>query len=354
MNWQYHSFGTWKETDVTALLLRHASPEIEVYPFTGPQEGKLGADWLWWWIDRSRDCFGLLSQAKSLKKTKSGRYSLDLRYQGATAGQTQTTLLLDTAAFLGVPAAHVLYCGDAAFRAQLECGRDHPSGHSCRQRDRAGVSIIASLAANNYRHNRDHAELTYCMSMPLEEVANPLSPDGNIVVPSGRELPDEVRRFLANPQSGARRIAKALLRPVAQIRMGQFSPAVMDRALDLDSEMAFSRLPTDRGHFGEPYLPHVLRGLRREIPDYVLNLRRGVMPGPELTDRLAGIVVVELPETGGEYGSRPPLRVLTAEAPSGGPMMPAVSGTVPPQTPLGFPVAAALVRPQRSDSPPAS
>ncbi|WP_405775543.1 hypothetical protein [Streptomyces sp. NBC_01538] len=66
----------------------------------------------------------------------------------------------------------------------------------------------------------------------------------------------------------------------------------------------FSDLPADRGHFSVPYLVHVLRGLRSEVPGHVRDVMEGRTPPAWVTDHLAGIVVITdadaLPAAGGQ------------------------------------------------------
>lgn len=47
-------------------------------------------------------------------------------------------------------------------------------------------------------------------------------------------------------------------------------------------------------HFGLRYFDHVLRGLRRRLPDYVVELVNGEDPTPWLSGFVAGIVLVDV------------------------------------------------------------
>lgn len=59
---------TWAEETVTDILVVAASAHVKVVPFTRKQEGDVvGADWLWWWVGQD-ESFGMLVQAKRLKK----------------------------------------------------------------------------------------------------------------------------------------------------------------------------------------------------------------------------------------------------------------------------------------------
>jgi hypothetical protein len=70
------------------------------------------------------------------------------------------------------------------------------------------------------------------------------------------------------------------------------SAAVADR-LAVPVDAVFQDMPLDEAHFGQPYFPHVLRGLHRSLPSYVLDIRAGLSPniGPEFED-IGGIVVL--------------------------------------------------------------
>jgi hypothetical protein len=61
----------------------------------------------------------------------------------------------------------------------------------------------------------------------------------------------------------------------------------------VDTSLAiFPELPSDRGHFHVPYFPHLLRGLRAELPSYVRDVIAGQLPPESVTDHIGGIVVV--------------------------------------------------------------
>nr|BEK71234.1 hypothetical protein KPHV_84610 [Kitasatospora purpeofusca] len=92
-----------------------------------------------------------------------------------------------------------------------------------------------------------------------------------------------------------------VLSQISPIRMGQFS-AVDPVAVDLPGGALFPQLPRDRGHFPVPYLPHVLGGLRAEVPGYVADALAGRTPPDWVTERLAGIVVV--PPSGAAAGQQ--------------------------------------------------
>jgi hypothetical protein len=104
---------------------------------------------------------------------------------------------------------------------------------------------------------------------------------------------EELRDFLIRPQDGARGIAKKFFAVISEIRKSQFSaPAV--GLLPTASEAMFDEIPIDVGHFGRPYYAHVLRGLRRALPDYATDL---VLQGGDQTmvpNGIDGIVIVHV------------------------------------------------------------
>ncbi|MFB7368036.1 hypothetical protein, partial [Streptomyces hydrogenans] len=195
----------------------------------------------------------------------------------------------------------VLYCGDPEYRETLECDRRH-AGALCRERQRVGVSAVSALIAENAvtYYGKDAGVAVFHAAVPVEDIAGPDHLDTPIV-PLTRGLPEDLAHFLRQPQRGARRAAKELLRPVEQIRTGQFSTVTLERTA-LAAGALFPDLPTDQGHFSVPYLAHVLRGLRAETPGYVHDVLEGRTPPAWVTDHLAGIVVITeadaLPTTG--------------------------------------------------------
>lgn len=299
----------WKETTATDILLSTASPRIRYAEFNTDHEKEHGADWLWCWVDRDGTTFCLLVQAKILKR-RGRRWTIDFAYKtkGDKERRPQISKLIAASDRYEAAAAYVLYCGDAEYRATLECDRKH-DGVPCRERDRAGVSAISALVAENAVNHcgKDAGVAAFHAAAPVEDIAGPDNPDTPIV-PLTRELPKELARFLRQPQRGARRAAKELLRPVEQIRIGQFTTATLERA-DPVAGALFPDLPADRGHFSVPYLAHMLRGLRSEVPGYVRDVMEGRTPPAWVTDHLAGIVVITdadaRPTAGGRVADYP-------------------------------------------------
>lgn len=283
--------GMFREVTATQVLLSTAYPRIRFVEFAADEEKENGADWLWWWVDRDGTCYGLLVQAKILK-LHGKRWSIDFSYKTRGDDRTQLSKLIKAANRFHVPAAYVLYCGDTRYRSTLACDRTHDDV-PCKERDRAGVSTVSALVAENAvgLDAKNAGVSAFHDAVPVEDIASPDGLDAPIV-PLARGLDQDLERFLRQPQRGSRRVAKELLRPVQRIRHGQFAgAAVMERAAPVTGAL-FENVPNDYGHFSVPYLAHMLRGLRAEVPDYVRDVLEGRTPPAWVTDHVGGIVVI--------------------------------------------------------------
>ncbi|MEU6621880.1 hypothetical protein ABZ926_14040 [Streptomyces litmocidini] len=276
----------------TQVLLAEASPRIQFQEFTSAEEAEAGADWMWWWVDRDGTCFGLLTQAKILK-VSGRRWAVDFGYTTKGHAQSQINKLIEAAEPYSVPAAYVLYCGDRKYRATIECSRTH-RGVLCRDRERVGVSVVCALVAQKAaRLHQNAAGLeVFHDAVPVEDITSPVEGLDEPVHSLVRELDEELARFLRQPQRGARRVAKELLRPLERIRRGQFARAATLEQAVLTAGALFQNVPADRGHFSVPYLDHVLRGLRTGVPDYVRDVMEGRAPSAGVANGLGGIVVI--------------------------------------------------------------
>ncbi len=282
----------WAEEAATGRLLEEAYPHVRFRKFTTGEEARNGADWLWWWIDHTGTSFGMLVQAKLLKRRRNG-WHIDFGYRRRATQPTQIHRLFATAEKFAVPAVYVLYCGDQIYRAGMDCDRTvHPDAH-CRERERAGVTILTAIVAERFLTlaGATAAAEEFHESTPLEDIADPDRPQP-FLPPLGRVAP-EVAQFMLRPQDGARRVAKELLEPVHRIRIRQFSAALVDRVESTDNAL-FHDLPADRGHFSVPYIPHILSGLRRTAPGYVEDVILGRTPPTWVTSSVEGVVVIRL------------------------------------------------------------
>ncbi|GAA2064214.1 hypothetical protein GCM10009801_08670 [Streptomyces albiaxialis] len=279
------SGGTLREVTATQVLLAGASPRVLFEEFTSAEEAKTGADWMWWWVDRDGTCFGLLTQAKILK-VSGRRWTVDFGYTTRGHSRSQITKLIAAAEPYSVPAAYVLYCGDREYRRTLECSRSH-DGVLCRDRERVGVSVACALLAYRAQSGVE----VFHDAVPVEDIASPVEGLDEPVRPV-KELNEELAMFLRQPQRGARRVAKELLRPLERVRRGVFSSAKTLEHVASTADALLRDVPAHHGYFSVPYLDHVLRGLRTRVPDYVRDIMAGRTPPAGVTDRLGGIVVI--------------------------------------------------------------
>jgi hypothetical protein len=290
----------WEEEHATVRLIQAAHPVARYIPFTRNQEGGnrtvsgIGADWLWWWLSPTGECFGMLVQAKNLKLAR-GKWDIDLEY----AKRKQIVDLLNASDRLEIPAGYVLYCGDTAYRAGLTCGAGHTSNLDDRCH-RSAVSVLPALVANRITTFTSldppgqAAIEAYQHSLPLEDLAaidlgSFFVDDLNL-----RHIDGMLLDFLTKPQGMPREIAKRIFRMVSEMRSGQFAAAGSGRLRGAEDSAVFEDLPSDQGHFGVPYFDHVLRGLRRRPPDYISAIANGGDPPPWLTGLVQGMMLFDV------------------------------------------------------------
>lgn len=290
---------TWDEEHATVRLIHAAHPVARYIPFTRNQEGGsptysgTGADWLWWWLSPTGECFGMLVQAKNLKRV-GGRWDVDLDY----GKRRQIADLLSASDLLKVPAVYTLYCGDLAYRSDLTCGE----GHTPDALDRCHRSAVCALPALIASQLTTFTALdppgqaaveAYQYAIPLEDLAD---------TSRGKPIVDDINRhhingelldFLTQPQGLPRDIAKKVFRMVSRMRSGQFALAAREHQRVDGGAAIFGDLPTDRGHFGAPYFDHILRGLRRQPPKYLAALANGEDPPAWISGLVSGIVLFD-------------------------------------------------------------
>lgn len=272
----------WHEEVVTALAVTEGRPQVEVVEFSRNQEGRgpnaLGADYLWWWLDSATgECFGMLVQAKPLKR-HGGRWHVDVTHRSGK----QLDDLLRTAKDLQVPAIYAVYTGGLVYRAPLGClhqariehGRPPPS-EQCLACRRMAISLVTAYQVSAvWESPKMTADLALSESVPVEDLVDPAMPSPAVQDLNLRALSDpHLLDFLIEPQAGAREIARRIFRLVADHRRGAFSAASAE-LLRVDGAPIFTDVPDDRGHFPGPYYRHILQGLRGSPPGYVETLRR--------------------------------------------------------------------------------
>jgi len=275
---------SWREETVSELLWVNAQPFVRCADFSRHEESRVGADWLWWWVDDAGECFGMLVQAKRLHY-RDGRPRLDFQHG---QGQ-QMARLFKAAEQLQVPAVYAVYFGGTEFRG-MRCGEGHTN--DCERCRRASVSLITALQAQlaSWSSPYDAASLVFQTSTPLEDFVSP-APTEPVHDLNLDEVEPSLRDFLVQEQTGARQIARELFRIVSADRAMQFSADVADRVVTAANPV-FTDLPQDRGHFSEPYFRHILRGLRTGLPDYVHDVLADQPPPPDIAGAVGGIVVV--------------------------------------------------------------
>ncbi|MFE2300884.1 hypothetical protein ACFXAW_22190 [Streptomyces sp. NPDC059445] len=256
----------WHEETVTDILCQHAYPSVRFARFNQHQEGKIGADWLWWWLDPSGACFGMLVQAKTLKR-KGGNWSVEFNYRGGR----QMTRFMKTAEHFEVPAAYTLYCGDVNYRTELTCGsKSHSS--PCARCSRAGVSIIDAPSARRPSTAFPDTVGTWAFqfSSPLEDLADPLK--GINLLSSA--IGPQMSQFLTAPITKAHEIAAK----VFQLAM---------RTITLNYAGPIAAMV-------DSFSPYFLQGWRNEIPHYVRDAMDGKEVDQEVSERIAGVVPLSL------------------------------------------------------------
>lgn len=265
---------TAHEQALTEIVLTRAAPSASVYTYSQRDEGRVGADWLWWWHGAS-EWFGVLVQAKRNKPRSTRTPWYDFGYQTGS-GYRQVDLLLATARRYGVPAAYVLYNHPAI-------GRSVPVSAACCShpreswRTRLQVAVLPALMAPGLIGAEDvavqHARPLECLVChgPTPPLLRPVA--------SGITS-ERLRRFITGAEGEFPRVvARGLLTQLADRRLGQLRAAAAD-VVDPTTQIpdrVFVDLPEDVGHFSEPYFEHVLRGLRTQAPEYVSALQEGVL-----------------------------------------------------------------------------
>ena len=208
---------------------------------------------------------------------RGSRWHIDFGYQ--SGDRRQLYKLLDAADLLEVPAAYVLYCGDTEYRRELACGAQHVA-LPCPLCERSSVSALSGPCAKYAVEYEWTAERAFQRADPLEDLIAPEGDDPRVLDLNIRAVPSDLREFLLHPQSGARQVAKRFFAQVANVRREAFATATSVLAPPISGRI-FELTPTDQGHFGLAYYDHVLRGLRRSLPDDI----RALIQDGELPDR---------------------------------------------------------------------
>ncbi|MFF3710333.1 hypothetical protein [Streptomyces phaeochromogenes] len=257
---------------------------------------------IWWWVDRSGECFGCLIQAKNIKQDGQ-RWRIGFQHPRNTGAQLRR--LFTTADLFHLPAGFLLYAGDRAYRQRMGCTLQHRNRVPCHERPGAAVTLVPALAAEReiqfaeggaaWHPDRSAVEVFCQWALPLIDVTAPRPYGGNRLY-QGLNLGDVsngLREFLCTDQVGARKVARHIFDVVGRMARGQSALAAPTSVLDADAACVFSQLPDLRGHFTVPYFEHMLRGLRRELPGYVERCLSGDVPD-EISRHVGGVVLIQL------------------------------------------------------------
>lgn len=277
---------SWSEETVTEIAIGAGLPFVRPIPFNRRQESAVGADWLWWWLDRSsEECFGMLVQAKRIKH-ECNKWKLDVSHR---EGKQQLSLI-ESAEQLEVPAIYGVYTGGMVLRQELGC--PHRLATPCSSCIRMAITMMPAFSLSPAWGQDALANLTFTEGVPLEDLGDPLKPTALVKDVNFRGISEgELRDFLTEEQTGPREVAKKIFRSVSTRRVGQKS-AVLTRPVEVAGEQVFHDLPGDRGHFPAAYYPHVLGGLRQNPPNYLRDIMAGFEPPAEIARLSAGVVLI--------------------------------------------------------------
>lgn len=277
----------WTEETVTEVAIHKGAPFVKVVPFYKGQEGVVGADWLWWWLDSdTEECFGMLVQAKRLKHERKS-WIVNIRQR---KGQ-QLRDLLASAEQLEVPAIYAVYTGGRLFRSDLPCLHGDPP--DCATCQRMAITVVSAYQLTAVHSPRDAATMLFDEGITLEDLVDPCQPAGRVedLNLDHLDAAGELRGFLVEAQSGPREVAKRIFQAVSLQRRGAFSQDVAE-PMTVTGARLFPDVPLDRGHFPGSYFEHFLNGLRTSPPSYVLDLLADVEPPEELRNAVAGVVLI--------------------------------------------------------------
>lgn len=292
----------WAETSITEIVISEAASAVSVAPFSQREEGTVGADWVWWWVDASSS-YGMLVQAKRLTVKPQGRWKFDFSFKGKTATSSQHELLRSAAAQLDLLPAYALYLGTPEYRGNEMCSPDHQSS-DCQACAMRSISMMPAILANEHLVN--DAPTTYSSSVALEEMWKPNNTPSLILPTIERHLTADLANFVAEEQRGSRAVARAMFDLVARARFGQFAaatPGLAPYRAGLDDRLGsvFQNFPEDTMHGGIKYFPHALQSLHHAPPAYVLEVESGDVDLASVADQMppsvAGVVVIRTPDS---------------------------------------------------------
>lgn len=284
----------WKEETITELILAGGWPELRWATFTRNEEAETGADWMWWWVDRSGACFGMLIQAKRVRWSRAGTPSIDFMYDHGKQRQA----LQRSARRLQVPAVYALYLGTPDPVRERYCPEfPHPGpGARCDRCHRATVSLYASpLVTVGARTKARRSDRALKLAYPLEDAARltpmPWSTHGSFTGSTNA------------PQS-ARTVAERLMAHITvglAVSSAPQAPPATDTIPDAVGWVRASDLfPGEEPAVAEGHddaFFGITEGLHTQLPEWVQRATdRPTDDQPDVPENLAGIVIVQLPD----------------------------------------------------------
>lgn len=285
---------TCREETLTELVLASAYPTVRFADFNRGEEATVGADWLWWWVAQDGTSFGALVQAKNLTFTDVGTPKVEYRH----AGGRQLEDLLEASDILEVPAMYAIYMGGLGYRRGWPCDEDPPGCLKCEQ---MAVTIVPAVTFPSWETPTYAAERAREYGIPLETLSG-AEARWHPCIPWRLQLTHDLHAFLNDPQHDARAVAREVFARVSLRRLAEFGglveesapPHPIDAVGQVTSDRVFTDLPIDEMHHGIQYFEHVLRGLRRTPPGYVLDVLGGTGMQSDLANLVRGVAVVTL------------------------------------------------------------
>ena len=307
----------WGEEAVTEGVWLAGMPTFQVVPFGRRQERAVGADWLWWVLGPGEECFGMLVQAKRLRRRGSGPWRLDVGYRGGE----QAERLQDTADALSVPAVYALYLGGTVLRSGSPSRHDTPHlvTRGCLRCREQSVSMLPAVVARSEDSPRECAEIALEHAIPLEDLGRTRRyPSGAWLAGALAVTGTPLGEWLMRPEAGPQAVARAITEATVTRRAAQFA-RVEERVVELPVAQApidtvdvetfpddatledlaadgsppvFTGVPRDTGHMDGPYLLEMLSGLRQSQPTYVRDILTGLPVPHALQAAVDGVVLV--------------------------------------------------------------
>jgi hypothetical protein len=167
------------------------------------------------------------------------------------------------------------------------------------RRHNAGVSYVPGWIVESYTSHPGPTvddKRAIGSSAPLESLVFDNAWRSSMMPPpSLRSQNRALFDFLTKRQDGTRKIARNVLDLVTARRAELYRQAGWPDEVTLPDECVFNRVLADPAHGDQPYMEAVLRGLRREAPQYVQRALEGEpFEIPADVPNVEGMVVLRL------------------------------------------------------------